>query len=147
MLDHSRVGDSMDIEAVSVPDEAVRIAADGIESGVDDHGDPAEDAVTALARAGWLCDPRRRAALEALYTAVRSPDRAIYVDEVDTLDALSPDPARVRCGCPRTELGMMAGNSEDCPIHPLPGCPNPACGETWIEAFHGDHCESCGWRG
>jgi hypothetical protein len=49
------------------------------------------------------------------------------------------------CDCPRTEVGTMAGNSGHCAIHPLPGCPNPACGETWIKAFHGDHCDSCGW--
>lgn len=54
--------------------------------------------------------------------------------------------ARSKCNCQLNGLGMVAENSGNCPVHPLPGCPNPACGETWIEAFHGNHCDACGWK-
>lgn len=43
---------------------------------------------------------------------------------------------------------MKVGGRIDpnCPIHETPGCPNPACGETWIKVFHWPTCESCGWQ-
>jgi hypothetical protein len=59
-----------------------------------------------------------------------------------TRDTKRPEP---RCICPRDHLGMVGENPGDCPIHPLPGCPNTVCGETWVEAFHGVRCDSCGW--
>lgn len=49
------------------------------------------------------------------------------------------------CNCARNGLGMVVENSATCVVHPTPGCPNPACGETWIASFHGDHCDVCGW--
>ena len=112
----------------------------------------AEQVVDALARAGLpVVDSQRVAALEVVALIAEdvltaAPERAHYARQAlrNALDAVPA--AKEVCNCPRNNLGMVNGNYGNCPEHPLPGCPNPACGETWIKAFHGDRCESCGWR-
>jgi hypothetical protein len=112
--------------------------------------------VAALARRYAFVDHAEYAALQAVADAGRElldtpmpaaawPALRIFAAALDPAPAGTTAEGGSPCDCPRTEVGTMAGNSGHCAIHPLPGCPNPACGETWIKAFHGDHCDSCGW--
>lgn len=58
-----------------------------------------------------------------------------------------------RCICPanlvinddgtRQWHGTLKGNTDGCPIHIQPGCPQ--CGETWIKSWRWPKCDSCGW--
>jgi hypothetical protein len=64
-------------------------------------------------------------------------------------------PVEERCLCPadiivnnegtRKWHGTVSGHTDGCPIHKLPGCPNPECGETWVKAFRWPKCDACGW--
>lgn len=64
-------------------------------------------------------------------------------------------PVGMRCKCPVDILirndgtkyhSTINGHSDACRIHIKPGCPNPLCGETWIEAFRWPKCDACGWE-